>query len=83
MVTHGSDRHVADRRLELDERVSLVMWVRGISLATGTEVGVVADCTLISVSNNVGLGTPSRIAERSVAVDSHVARSVGVPHLGF
>jgi len=52
-----------------------------ISLATGTEVGVVADCTLISVSNNVGLGAPGRIAERSIAVDSHVARSVGVPHL--
>lgn len=70
MVTHSCDVHIANRSLELDKRVSLVVEVRRAGLAARTEVRVVADSTLVTVTNNVcGLVG----AKWSITVDAVVA----------
>lgn len=83
MVAHSGDRHIADRSLELDKRVSLVVWVGRIGLAAGTEVGIVTDSTLISDPGDEGLDAPGGIAERSITVDAGVASIINVSDLGI
>ena len=83
VVTHGGDRHVADRSLELDEGVGLVVRVGRVGLAAGTEVGIVADGALVAVSRDVGLANLGGVAERTIAVDAEVAGTVHVPDPGI
>jgi len=73
MVTHGCNTDIANRSLELDERVGLVVSIGWASLTTGTKVGVVADGTLISVALNVCLGSACTGTERTITVDAVVA----------
>jgi hypothetical protein len=70
MITCRCDVHTADHSLELDERVSFIVEVGRASLATGTEVGIVAYGTLVAVSNNIRRLVAT---ERPIAVDSIVA----------
>jgi hypothetical protein len=70
MVACCCDIHTADHSLELDQRVSYVVEVGRASLATGTEVGIVAYSTLVAVSNNIRRLVA---AEWSIAVDTIVA----------
>jgi hypothetical protein len=53
MLTGGGYIDMADRCLEFDQGVGLVMSVSGASLAASTEISVMADSTLIAVANNV------------------------------
>lgn len=73
MITQSCDADISDGSLELDERMSSVVWVRWTSLTAGTEVGIVADSALISVSLDKGLHSTTRIAERTIAIDAVVA----------
>jgi hypothetical protein len=73
MISKSGDADVADRSLELDQRMSSVVWVRRASLAAGTEVGIMTDSALISVTLNVGLATIVLIAKRAIAVDAVMA----------
>jgi hypothetical protein len=52
--------------------MGLVVNIRWTGLAAGTEVGVVTDGTLVSVTLNVSLSRIAVVAKRSVAVDTDV-----------
>lgn len=54
MVTHGSNAYIADRSLELDERMGPVVQVGWASLATRAKIRVMADGTLVAVTSNAG-----------------------------
>jgi hypothetical protein len=64
---------VTYRRLELDERVCLVVSIGGASFAVGAKVSVMADGTLVADASDVAL-TRARSAEWSIAADSDVHR---------
>jgi hypothetical protein len=76
VITQSSDRDVANRSLELDERVRSVVWVRGASLAAGTEVSIVADSALVTVSLDERLSAVARVAKWPVTVYAMVASLV-------
>jgi hypothetical protein len=78
MITESGDADIADGGLELDERMSLVVWVRWDGFTAGTEVGIVANSTLVSVSLNVGLGTIGVVAKRTITVDTVVTSLGGI-----
>jgi len=78
VITEGGDADIADRSLEFDERVRLVVGIRWAGFAAGTEIGVVADGTLVSVTLNVRLGTLGIIAKRTIAVDTVVTSLGGI-----
>jgi hypothetical protein len=70
MVASRCDIHTTDHSLELDQRVSFIVEIGRASLATSTEVGIMAYGTLVAVSNNIrGLVA----TERSIAIDTIVA----------
>jgi len=71
MVACCCDIYTTDHSLELDQRVSFIVQVGRASLATSTEVGIVAYSTLVAVSNNIRRLV---VAERSIAVDTIVSR---------
>ena len=73
MISKSSNADIADRSLELDQRVSSVVWVRRASLATGTEIRIVADSALVSITLDICLSTISLIAKRAVTVDTMMA----------
>jgi small basic protein len=71
MITHGCNADIANGGLELDQRMSAVMLVRWAGLAIGTEISVMADCTLVTVASNiVGLVD----TKRTITVDSVMGR---------
>jgi hypothetical protein len=72
MITDSSDTDIADRSLEFNQGVSLVVWVRWASLAAGTEIGVMADSTLVSITLDIRLSTIGTVAKRSITVDAMV-----------
>ena len=76
VLAHGSDAHIADRRLELDQWMGAVVAIAGDSLAVGAEVGVVAYSALVADAFNVRLGILA-FAKGTVAVDTIVADVVG------
>jgi len=80
MVASCCDIHTTDHSLELDQRVSFVVEVGRASLATGTEVGIVAYGTLVAVSNNIRGLVP---AERSITVDPIVASPAELSSTGI
>jgi hypothetical protein len=69
MIACRCDVYAADHSLELNERMSLIVEVRRASLATGTEIGVVAHGTLVAVADYVRRLVA---AERPVAIDAMV-----------
>jgi hypothetical protein len=69
MIASGCNVYAANHSLELDKRVSLIVEIGRASLATGAEVGVMADGTLIAVSNNVRRLVTT---ERSITIDAMV-----------
>lgn len=71
MVASSCDTDAANHRLELDERVSLVVQVRWTGLTIGAEVGVVADGALVAVAYDVRrlAATERTITENSVVSD--------------
>ena len=73
MITNSSDTNIADWVLKLDQRVGSVVLVRRAGLAAGTEVRVVADCTLVSVTLNICRNAMSIVAKRTIAVDAMMA----------
>lgn len=73
MISKSSNADIADRSLELDQRVSSVVWIRRASLAAGTEIGIVADGALVSITLDVCLSTVALIAKRAITVDTMVA----------
>jgi len=79
VVTKSGDTNVADRCLELDEGVSLVVWVRWAGLAATTEVGVMADSALVAITSDVSLHTTAiGGAKRSITEDTGVTGLRGV-----
>jgi len=78
VIAHCGYRDIADGRLELDERVGLVVWVRGTSFAASTEVGVVTDSALVAISFDIRLRTVALVAERSIAVDAMMTGLEGI-----
>ena len=66
--THG---HPANRCLELDERVGMVVAIIGRGLAFSAEVGVVADSTLVASSTDIAGGNLA-LAQRSIAENTIV-----------
>lgn len=72
VLAKGGDGDVTDWCLELDQRMGLVVFVRGSSLAICTEVRVVADCTLESITTNVVLATLDS-AQWTIAVNAEVS----------
>lgn len=73
MITQSRDADISDGGLKLDERVGSVVKVGWASLAIGTEVGVVADCALESVTLDGVVFSISGVAEGSIAVNAVVA----------
>jgi hypothetical protein len=78
MVSHGRNADITYRSLELDKRMGLVMLIRWASLAAGTEIGIVANSALVTVTLDVNLNCVTLVAERSVAVDTNVASLAAV-----
>ena len=78
-VIDGGYGQLSDGSSELDERMGLVVWVVWKCLAVGTEVGVVANGTLESVSSNIGFSRVG-IADWSVAVDASVRLLLATDH---
>lgn len=76
MVAHSCDAYITDRSLELDERMGLVVSVSWASLAIGTEVGVVADSALVSITLDVVWSSTVGVAKRTITVDT-VVTSLG------
>jgi hypothetical protein len=79
VLIHRSDADVADRRLELDQGMSVVVLVGGVCLAIGTEIRIVADGALVADTLNVG-SIILVLAQRAIAVDPAVAGSPGRAH---
>lgn len=73
MISHGGNANIADRGLELDERVGPVVDIAWAGLATGTEISVVTDSALIAVAADV---QRLRRTQRPITVDTVVERSV-------
>lgn len=73
MVAKGGNIAIAHRGLELDHRMRLVVWIGGITLAAGAEIGIVADGTFEAIASDVAL-TPIIVAKRSIAIDAVVTR---------
>lgn len=74
MIAHGRNANIADRGLELDERVGPVVDIGWASLAAGTEIGVIADSALVTVAADVQrLGG----TQRSITVNTVVERGIG------
>jgi hypothetical protein len=78
MITQSSNTDITDRSLELDERVSSVVWVRRAGFAASAKVGIVADSALVPIALNIRLYTVSWVAKRSVAVDAVVTSLTAV-----
>jgi hypothetical protein len=78
MIADSGNADITDRCLEFDERVSSVVCVAGTGFAAGTEVGVMADGALVTVSLNVRLNTIAGVAKWSIAVDAVVASLAAV-----
>jgi hypothetical protein len=72
VVAQGCDTNIADGCLELDERVSSVVKIRWASFTAGTEIGIVAHGTLVSITLDISLNNIARVAKRSVAIDAVV-----------
>lgn len=72
MITHSCNADIADRSLELDERMGLVVTVGRASLTIGTEVRVITDSTLVSITLDVGLRPTVGIAKRTITIDAVV-----------
>jgi hypothetical protein len=53
IIVESRDANAAHRCLELDEWMSVVVLVAGMSFAVLAEVGVVTDCTLVANAVNV------------------------------
>lgn len=53
MITHCRNADATDWSLDLDHRVGLVVQVGWASLTAGTEVGIMADSTLVTVTLDV------------------------------
>lgn len=75
VLTGGGDAHMANRSLELDKWVSLVMSVSGAGLASLAEVGVVANSALVAVANNVSVAVGPVIAKWAIAANAEVYRT--------
>jgi hypothetical protein len=73
MITQSCDANIADRCLEFDERMSPVVWVGRAGLTGSTEIGIMTHSALVSVSLDIRLNTITRIAERSITIDSVMA----------
>jgi hypothetical protein len=67
-----TDGDIPDWRLELDQRMSLIVEVDRRSLTTRTEIGVMAYSTFVADSSDIGL--PRLVfAKRPIAVDTRVS----------
>jgi hypothetical protein len=78
MITESCNADIANWSFELDERVSSVVIVGWAGLAASTEIGIVANGTLESVTLDVRRGSIAVIAKRSVTVDAVVASLAAV-----
>ena len=72
MLTSGSNANMANRGLELDQRMGLVVGVQGASLAIGTEVEVIADSTLVANATDVSRISTGLSAKWSIAANANV-----------
>ena len=73
MITKSGNTDVANRCLELDEGMRLVVWVGWAGLAASTEVGVMADSTLVTITSDISLHTTAvGVAKRSITEDTGV-----------
>ena len=72
VFVHGGDTNAAHRALELDQRMGVVVPIRGVSLAVGAEVGVMAHSTLVSGALDIRYAILV-LTERTVTVDTIVA----------
>jgi hypothetical protein len=72
MVAQGCDTDIADGCLELDQRVGSVVKIRWASFTAGTEIGIMAHGTFVSIALDISLDNISRVAKRSVAIDAVV-----------
>jgi hypothetical protein len=54
VFVHCGDAHVADRHLELDQRMGVVVHVRRKRFAVGAKVGIMADGTFVSDTLDMG-----------------------------
>lgn len=71
----GGDTDLADGGLELDDRVSLVVGVLGVSLAAGAEVNILADGALEADATDVG-GRVVVLADGSITAHTSVNREL-------
>jgi hypothetical protein len=78
MITKSSNADIANRGLELDQRMSAVVWIGRASLATGAEVGIVADSALVSITLDICLNTVALAAKRTITIDTVVTSLAAV-----
>lgn len=79
MLPTSCHTDMADRSLELDQGVSLVVGSGGISFAVGAEVKVIADSALVTNSTNVGRVGIVTGAQGTVTADTNVNRRRASP----
>jgi len=68
---------MSDRRLELDERVGLVVGIVGVGFASLAEIGIVADGALVPIANDVGNVLAGNGAQRAIAANANMVRPAG------
>jgi hypothetical protein len=71
-VTAGGDTDVADRSLELDQRMCLVVVVCRTGFTVGTEVQIAANSALVSSATDVVRIDVASRAKRSITADANV-----------
>lgn len=83
MITKSRNANIANRCLELDQRMSLVVRVGWTGLTNGTEIGVVADSTFVTISSDISgrnvtiiiLGVVLVFAQRPITENAMVTNS--------
>jgi hypothetical protein len=73
VITHGCDRDIADRSLELDQRMGLVVLVGRAGFTAGTEVCIMADSAFVTIPLDIRLIAGTLVAKWPVTVDAVVA----------
>jgi hypothetical protein len=72
LLTTGGDTDMADRCLELDQRMSLVVVVCRAGFTVGTEVQIAANSALVSSATDVVRIDVASRAKRSITADANV-----------
>lgn len=77
LLAHRGNRDIADWSLEFDQGVSTIVLQFGQSLAIGAKVGIMANGTLVSITNDI---RSFSLAKGSITVNANVVMITSGSH---